>query len=328
MQIFATGGTISGASPVGDDTDVTNYKAGAFTISELIDDLPALRNVSRVSGIQYANVDSGAINTTFALTLARDVQRALNANDSLAGAVVTHGTDTLEETAFMLELTVASPKPVVMAAAMRPKSAISSDGEFNLLQAVSLAASEEARHRGTLVVLNDRIGSAYYASKTNPRSLDTFKAPEAGFLGTFEGTAPYFWYAAARPGYLAHNSKFDLESISSLPKVAILYAYQEMDVALLDAAVNSGHKGIVIAGMGNGAFSPEWKDRVQELADQGIPIVVSTRTGAGTVTGSDPVVGAGSLNPQKAKILLQLVLGTTQGGDDKLRAVRKAFEFA
>lgn len=337
VQIFATGGTISGGSP--DPTDVLNYKSGAYTISELVDDIPALSNVSsHIKAVQYANVDSGAINTTFVLHLAREIQASLRGNSSsdsssqnLSGAVVTHGTDTLEETAFLLELTVnAGNKPVVVTAAMRPKSSISSDGEFNLLQAVSLAASPQGKGRGTVVVLNDRIGSAYYSTKTNPRSLDTFKSPEAGFLGTFEGTKPHFWYAAARPGYLSKNSKFDLSQIGdALPKVTILYAYQEMDIALLEAAVQAGSKGIVIAGIGNGGFAPQWADRVQELVSSDVPIVVSTRTGAGTVANSgETVVGAGSLNPQKAKILLQLVLATTDKDAGKVAAVKKAFEDA
>ncbi|CAO1629492.1 unnamed protein product [Sympodiomycopsis kandeliae] len=328
VQIFATGGTISGGSP--DPTDVTAYKAGRFTIEQIVDDIPALKNVSNVHAFQYANVDSGAINTTFALSLSKNIQDALQSNNSLSGAVVTHGTDTLEETAFLLELTVDSPKPVVVVGSMRPKSSISFDGDFNLLQGVSLAGHKSAKNRGTLVVLNDRIASAYYATKTNARTLDTFKAIEAGYLGTFQSTEPIFWYGAAKPGYLTQNPKFDISNLTSLPKVAILYAYQEMDIALLNAAVDAGAKGIVIAGSGNGGISPLWADRMTEIIAQGIPIVASTRTGSGSVENDGEegtVIASGSLNPQKAKVLLQLILGTAKE-DNKVETARKAFDIA
>lgn len=312
VAIYATGGTIAGSSK--SNTDTTNYKAGSLGVDVLINAVPELKDVATVSGEQISNVASGDISQAILLKMAKSINAKLSG--STHGVVITHGTDTIEETAFFLDLTVKSPKPVVMVAAMRPATAISADGPMNLLEAVTLAASKEAENRGTMLVLNDRIASAFYVTKTNSTTLDTFRAAEQGYLGTFIGGVPKFYYEPAKP---INKPFFDVSKYESLPKVIILYSYQDQDVALLDAAVKDGVKGIVIAGTGNGSVPSALKAKIAELMAKGIPVVRSTRTGSGFVTAKDDGIGAGYYNPQKARILLTLALA--EGASmEKIRA--------
>lgn len=302
VTIYATGGTIAGASK--SNTDTTNYKAGSLGINVLLEAVPELKAVADVQGEQIANVASGDITQTILLKMAKSINAKL-AEEGTQGVVVTHGTDTAEETAFFLDLTVKGPKPVVVVGAMRPATAISADGPMNLLEAVTLAASKQSEKRGAMLLLNDRIASAFYVTKTNSTVLDTFRAPEQGYLGTFIGTTPRFYYEPATP---VGKPFFDVSRLEALPKVVILYSYQDQDVALLDAAVNSGAKGIVIAGTGNGSVPTALKAKITELMEKGIPVVRSTRTGSGFVTSKPEGIGAGYFNPQKARILLGLAL--------------------
>lgn len=307
VTIYATGGTIAGASK--SNTDTTDYKPGALGVEVLINAVPELKDVATVSGEQISNVGSFDMSTDILLKMAKSINRAL-AQNGTAGVVVTHGTDTTEETAFFLDLTVGSPKPVVVVGAMRPATAISADGPMNLLEAVTLAAAPQAQNRGTMVVLNDRIASGFYITKTNATVIDTFKSAEQGYLGAFIGGAPKFYFEPARP---VGKPSFDVSRIDKLPKVAVLYTHQESDIDLLDAAVKGGAKGLVIAGVGNGNVPTPVKEKIKELSAAGIPVVISTRTGSGFVTPKADGIGAGIYNPQKARILLQLALA--QGAD-------------
>ncbi|MFT4190701.1 MAG: type II asparaginase [Comamonas sp.] len=304
VTIYATGGTIAGSSA--SNTDTTNYKAGSLGVQTLIDAVPELKKVATVSGEQVANVGSADISSEVLLKLAKAINAKL-ADPATQGVVVTHGTDTLAESAFFLDMTVHSPKPVVVVGAMRPATAISADGPMNLLNAVTLAASPEARGRGTLIVLNDRIGSAFYTIKTNSTTLDTFKAEEQGYLGAFIGAQPRFWYSPATPvGKLA----FDVSHITALPKVVILYAYQDQDTALIDAAIKDGAKGIVIDGSGNGSVNAAVSKRIAELDQAGFPVVLATRTNSGVVTPKTEGIGAGVYSASKSRWLLSLALAS------------------
>lgn len=173
---------------------------------------------------------------------------ALLARDDVDSVVITHGTDTLEESAYFLHLTVKSDKPVVFAAAMRPATAISADGPMNLLEAVRVASDKQSRGRGVLVVLNDRIGSARYITKSNASTLDSFRANEEGYLGVVIGN--HIYYQNRLDKLHTNRSVFDVRSLTSLPKVDILYGYQDDPEYLYDAAISHGVKGIVYAGMG------------------------------------------------------------------------------
>ncbi len=302
VMIYATGGTIAGSAKSA--TDTTGYTAGALGIDVLLNAVPEIKNVANVSGEQISNVASGDINQAILLKMAKSINAKLSERDT-NGVVITHGTDTLEETAFFLDLTVKSKKPVVVVGAMRPATAISADGPFNLLAAVTLAASKEAENRGALVMLNDRIASAFYVTKTNTTTPDTFRSYDQGYLGAMVGLVPRFYYEPSKP---VGKPFFDVSKYETLPKVIVLYSYQDQDIAMLDAAVADGAKGIVIAGTGNGSVPSALRAKIVEIMNKGIPVVRSSRVGTGFVTAKQEGIGAGYYSPQKARILLTLAL--------------------
>ncbi|EBH1518732.1 asparaginase [Salmonella enterica subsp. enterica serovar Pensacola] len=304
VTILATGGTIAGNSA--STTDTTNYKAGSLGIDVLMTAVPEINNVAVVKGEQISNTISGNISSSILLKLSKRVN-ALLGEGGQQGVVITHGTDTIEETAFFLDLTVKSVKPTVLVGAMRPASAISADGPMNLLEAVTLAADKNAEKRGVMVVLNDRIGSAFYTNKTNSTALDTFRAYEPGYLGVFVSGKPKFYYTPAQP---VDRSYFDISKLDSLPPVEILYSYQDQKPDMLDAVIKSGAKGIIIAGSGNGNVSTRMEAAIKALSEKGIPVVMTTRTGSGYVSSKSFAIGAGFLSPPKSRILLQLALAS------------------
>lgn len=318
VTIFATGGTI--ASQGSTNTQTTGYSIG-LGVQQLVDAVPELLNISNIAGYQVSNVASGNINSTISLTLAHMINEEL-AKPHISGVVITHGTDTLEETAFFLESTVNSSKPVVCVGAMRPATALSADGPLNLYQAVVLASSPAGRDRGTMIVLNDRIGSAFYTTKNNANSLDTFFSTEAGQLGSFVNQVPYFFYAPAEP---VGRVVFDVSNVTALAKVDVLYAHQDMSPALWNASVEAGAKGIVYAGVGAGGMTSKANLAAEEVynATQ-IPIVASHRSTDGMVpptSEDDFVISSGYYNPQKARVLLQL--GLTVGWSNQ--EIKEAF---
>lgn len=305
ITIFATGGTIAGSAA--SNAQTTGYQAGALGVDVLIDAVPELWNVSNVKGVQVANVDSGSITPEILLNLSRMVQEALD-GPYCQGAVVTHGTDTMEESAFFLDMTVQTEKPIVVVGAMRPATAISADGPINLLEAVTLAGSPAAMNRGTMIVLNDRIGSAFYTTKTHSNSLDTFKAVEQGYLGYFLDIKPVFYYPPVLPLGRAY---FNISETTELPEVDILYGHQALQPALATAAVEAGAKGLVLAGMGAGGWTTPGRNVLKTLAEEhDTQIVVSSRTKGGFVDDSEALntYGGWDLNPEKARIMLQLAL--------------------
>ncbi|OJI96322.1 hypothetical protein ASPVEDRAFT_48551 [Aspergillus versicolor CBS 583.65] len=318
VTIFATGGTIAGSSA--DNTATTGYQAGALGIQSLIDAVPEMLDVANVAGVQVANVASGDVSSSILLSMAHRLNKVVCNDPTMAGAVVTHGTDTLEETAFFLDATVTCGKPIVIVGAMRPATAISADGPFNLLQSVTVAARSEARNRGALVVMNDRIASAYYVSKTNANTMDTFKAVEMGYLGAIVSNTPYFFYPPVLP---TGKTAIDVSGVTSIPRVDILYSYQDMSNDTLFSAVENGAKGVVIAGSGAGAVNTVSSTAISSLVTKDhFPIVQSTRTGNGEVPYSESGgISSGFLSPPKARILLGLLLAKGQ----KVEEIRAAF---
>ncbi|KAF1019950.1 MAG: L-asparaginase [Paracidovorax wautersii] len=317
VVILATGGTIAGSSA--DPTDTTRYAVGALEVGALIDAVPGLREMARLSAEQVVNVPSSDIDQGVLLRLAAAVNGRL-ADAQVDGVVVTHGTDTLEETAFFLDLTTqGSDKPVVLVGAMRPATALSADGPLNLLQAVALAASPQARGRGTMVVMNDRIESAYYTTKTSTTAVDAFQAAEPGSLGMFLGARPHFYYSPATP---VGRARFDVSGLDTLPKVAIIYMHEGQDSEQMDMAIERGARGIVLAGNGAGSVAARMKPRLTQLTRQGFPVVRASRTGSGFAVKEDGGgVASGALNPQKSRILLMLALA--MGAD--LARIRQLF---
>lgn len=304
ILICTTGGTIASAAK--DPANATHYELGGIAGDDLIASVPGISELASLSTEQIFDVVSSDIDGEMLLHIARTVSQRL-ADDKIDGVVVTHGTDTMEETAFFLDLTAqASGKPVVFVGAMRPSTAISADGPRNLMQAVALAAHPDARGRGTMIVMNDRIHSGYYASKAHTTVPDAFHAAEQGSLGIFLDAVPKFYYSAALP---AGKASFDLEKIDALPDVAIIYLYEGQDWRPVQAAIDGGAKGIVFAANGAGNVPKAIKDNLSLMAQKNIPLVLSSRTGDGFAIKDDGgSIAAGLLSPQKARILLQLGL--------------------
>lgn len=237
-----SGGTIAGSGSSSSST--TGYSIGSVTVSALINAVPQVLNISNVAGVQISNVGSEDITSTVLLKLAKQINEVICGDPTMSGAVVTHGTDTLEETAFFLDSTITCGKPVVMVGAMRPSTAISADGPSNLLQAVTVAVDPDSKDRGTMVVLNDRIASAFYITKNNANTLETFKPVEQGFLGVLVSDEAFYYYPPVTP---TGKRSFSIASVTSIPRVDILYSYQDMQNDTLYNAVSSGAKGIVVS---------------------------------------------------------------------------------
>ncbi|AYC18018.1 L-asparaginase [Dickeya dianthicola] len=308
VVILATGGTIAGSAATG--TQTTGYKAGALGVDTLINAVPEVKKLANVKGEQFANMASENMTGEVVLKLSQRVN-ALLARDDVDGVVITHGTDTLEESSYFLHLTVKSDKPVVFVAAMRPATAISADGPMNLLEAVRVASDKQSRGRGVLVVLNDRIGSARYITKSNASTLDSFRANEEGYLGVIIGNQIYYQNRLDK----LHTSRsvFDVRDLTSLPKVDILYGYQDDPEYLYDAALSHGVKGIIYAGMGAGSVSVRGIAGIRKAQDKGVVVMRSSRTGNGIVPPDEALPGlvADSLNPAHARVLLMLALTRT-----------------
>lgn len=316
IAVLATGGTIAGRA--GDATMTAGYKAGVVGVNDLLDAVPALGSVARIHAEQIASVDSKDMSHALWTTLSQRIDE-LAAQDDIAGIVVTHGTDTLEETAYMLHLTVKTAKPVVLTAAMRPSSALSADGPLNLLNAVTVAASADASGQGVLVAFNNQIHSARDVTKTSTYAVDAFRSPEVGVLGFVQDGRVEFQRAATKPHTLA--SQFTIGA--QWPMVEIVTSYAGVSRVAVDALVAAGVKGIVVAGTGNGSIHASVTQALVDAVKAGVAVVRASRVGSGHVmrngAASDDALGsvsAGTLNPYKARVLLMLALaaGVTDAG--------------
>ncbi len=314
VTILATGGTIAGAQP---DTNQPGYKAGSLSIDAILQAVPGLSDVAILKGEQVANIGSQDMNDTVWLKLARRANEVL-ASPDVDGVVVTHGTDTLEETAYFLNLVLDTDKPVVLVGSMRPATAISADGPMNIYNGVVVAGMPEARGRGVMAMMNDDLHYAAEITKTNTTHLNTMHSPNRGRAGTCDtGKCTLFSPPAQRH---TGGSEFRLASdLTELPNVAIIYAHANMDETLINAAATSGARGIVIAGVGDGNMTQPALDALTALAAKGVVVVRSTRVGSGIVKRNVEVdddklgfVASMEKNPQKARILLQLALMNTQ----------------
>ena len=314
VTILATGGTIAGAQP---DTNQPGYKAGSLSIDAILQAVPGLSDVAILKGEQVANIGSQDMNDTVWLKLARRANEVVASSD-VDGVVVTHGTDTLEETAYFLNLVLDTDKPVVLVGSMRPATAISADGPMNIYNGVVVAGMPEARGRGVMAMMNDDLHYATEITKTNTTHLNTMHSPNRGRAGTCDtGKCTLFSPPAQRH---TDGSEFRLASdLTELPNVAIIYAHANMDETLINAAATSGARGIVIAGVGDGNMTQPALDALTALAAKGVVVVRSTRVGSGIVKRNVEVdddklgfVASMEKNPQKARILLQLALINTQ----------------
>lgn len=304
VKLFTTGGTIQ--SKGAHRQKLMEYSDGKVGPVELIADLPELKDIADVSYDEVANVGSPSITAEILLDLAKKVNTWLAQPDA-AGAVVTHGTSTLEETAYFLNLVVKSDKPVVVVGAMRPFTAVSRDGPFNLYNSVRVAASTEAKGMGVLILLNDEINSARETTKGNTYRVDTFVARDFGPLGYADSDRIAFYrYPTTRHTL---KSEFDVSGLTTLPRVDVVYTYQEADRVPVDAFVAAGAKGIVLTGGGVA-------DAVKAGQEKGVVFVMSDRKGSGRVVESErqasqSMVTSDNLSPHKARILLRLALTKT-----------------
>jgi L-asparaginase len=314
VRLIATGGTIS------------NRAGGRLTADELVALIPDLDRYARVETEQFTNLASSELSLDHWLKLARRINQVFTSDASLAGIVVTSGTDTLEEIAFFLHLAVRDDRPVVVVGSMRNPSTLGYEGAANLLAAIRVAADPASRGLGVLVVLNDEINSAREVTKTDARRLDTFEARGYGVLGVVDGDRVTYYRRPLRRH--TANSEFDVGAVSKLPRVDVLIVYQDAPGDLIRAAVNNGARGIVMAAAGAGATSGTQDDGIRYALDRGVIVVVSTRTGGGRVApartsqgASQPArpegalsstVAAEDLSPIKARILLMLALTKTR----------------
>lgn len=311
IAILGTGGTIAGF--IDSTIATTGYTAGAIDIDVLIKAVPQIRDLADISWEQIANIDSSNMCDEIWLRLAKKIAKLFA--EGIDGVVITHGTDTMEETAYFLNLTIKSDKPVVLVGAMRPSTAISADGPKNLYNAVALVANKEAKNKGVMVAINDKILSARGVVKTHSLNVDAFSSPDFGDLGYIVDGKVFFYNNVTK----AHtkNAPFDVSKLTSLPKVDILYSYSNDGSGVAAKALfEHGTKGIVVAGSGAGSIHKNQKDVLKELLKKGLKVVVSSRVVSGCVAVSDSdeklgFISAEDLNPQKARVLLILALTKT-----------------
>ena len=312
VVILATGGTIAGSAETGTQS---GYESGQVSVDVLIAAVPELNDVARVSGEQISNVGSQNMSDDIWLKLARRINELLGSGD-VDGVVITHGTDTMEETAYFLNLVVKSNKPVVLTGSLRPSTALSADGPLNIYNAVAVAGNPDAAGRGVLVAINDDIHSARAVTKSNTSDVQTFISPTIGLVGTVTyGDVTFF----RKP--LKHHtseSEFAIEGIENLPRVDIIAMYENVPGDLIDAVVELGARGIVTSGVGNGNMTDAAIEALVRARKKGVVVVRATRVPTGYVGRNIELdddklgfVASYDLSPQKARVLLRLALMIT-----------------
>ena len=314
VVILATGGTIAGA---GEEGKETGYKSGTLSVDSLVDAVPGLTDISNIKAEQICNVNSDDITSEIWIELANKINEMAQ-DENVSGFVITHGTDTMEETAYFLNLVVKTDKPIVLTGSMRPATAISADGSMNLFQAVCVAASEESRGKGVMVVFSDKIFSARSVKKMSTYNVMAMSAGETGSIGVVRNDEVSFYENTTRKHTI--DTEFDVKGESKLPKVQIVYFAVDSDPEILKYAAKNT-EGLVIAGAGAGEFSEGFIDAINGLD---IPVVISSRIDDGIITQDavlcDKTVAANDLSPQKAAILLRLaIMNKTTTQDELIR---------
>ena len=308
VVILATGGTIAGAAATGTQS---GYTSGAVTIDAMIKAVPGLTDLANIKGEQVSNVGSQDMSFEIMLKVAKRINELAKGSD-VDGIVITHGTDTMEETAFFLNLTVKTDKPVVMVGSMRPSTAVSADGPLNLYNAVGVAVDPKAKGRGVMVVMNDWIHAAHSLTKTSTTAVQTFMSPVRGLIGVASYGKNDF-YTSPEWKHTTH-SEFDISAVTALPRVDVIFMSVDMSPDLITASA-AGAKGIVIAGVGNGNMNKPSVDASAAAVKKGVVVVRSSRVATGLVgrnveLNDDELgfIASDELNPQKARILLSLAL--------------------
>lgn len=312
IYILATGGTIAGT---GSSEVASGYKAGAVSVDQLLAAVPEILDIATVKGEQVAQIGSQDMNNDVWLKLAKRINELLKQND-VDGIVVTHGTDTQEETAYFLNLVVKSDKPVVLVGSMRPSTAISADGPRNIYNAVACAIDKQSVGKGVTVVMDDKILGADDLTKTNTLSVGTFVCPNYGPLGYMYNGKPIYTRSSVKRH--TTNSEFDVSNLKELPKVEIIMGYSNAGDLFINAALKDHVKGIVYAGVGNGNVTTIAQNALVDAVKKGTVVVRSSRVPTGPTAQWDEVddaklgfVASWFLNPQKSRVLLLLALTKT-----------------
>ncbi|QKG29091.1 type II asparaginase [Campylobacter sp. RM16187] len=312
IYILATGGTIAGSGSGALDT---SYTSGTVTVDKLIAAVPEINKIATIKGEQISNIGSQEMNNEVWFKLANRVNELLTSGKA-DGVVITHGTDTMEETAYFLNLVVKSDKPIVMVGAMRSSSSLSADGPLNIFNAVNVAINKETAGKGVVVTMNDEIHAAREVTKTNTTGVETFKSPNAGKIGTvFYGNVKYYMNPVRKHTV---NSAFDITKIKELPRVDIIYSHSNDNPDFANISIKNGAKGIISAGMGNGNPFPTVLEVLGEGVKKGVVVVRDSRVGSGETTlngevddGKYGFLASDNLNAQKARVLLMLALTQT-----------------
>ena len=316
VRIIGTGGSIAGIGP--DRLDFTLYSelGGHLTIKESLERIPEISGIAQTRSEDLISVGSTAIGPPEWLSLTQRVNQVFQEESDVAGVAITHGTATLEETAYFLHLTVKSDKPVVITGAMRPPTALGTDADLNLLDAIRIAACPEAGGMGVLTVLNNEIQCARDVIKSNTFRVETFRPNELGFLGYADSDGEVVFYRAPLRKHTT-STPFDVSGMSALPRVDVVYAYAGADGLLVDAVRNNQSDGLVLAGFGGGSYPPAVIASAEAAVQEGMPVVLASRATAGRVINTPRKKAQGfmvcdNLLPQKARILLMLGLTITK----------------
>ncbi len=323
VYVIATGGSISCIGDSRIDLIDYNYADQHLTIEQMLARIPEIEAAVEVRSEQFLNVYGGDVTPDQWLTLARRINSIFRADPDAAGVVVTHGTSTLEETAYFLNLTIKSERPVVVTGAMRPPTAMSTDADANLYDAIRVAAAPGACGKGVLVVLNNQILAARDAVKTSTSRLETFRSIELGVLGYADSDGQVVFYRTPARMHTV-NTEFDADSIQSLARVDLAHAYSGVDGVAVEAFERAGARGIVGVGLGSGSAPRAFLNALVDARARGVAVVMASQSFNGRVMGkrtflSRGFVVADNLGAKKARILLMLALGTPRSNDELQR---------
>jgi L-asparaginase len=316
VHVIGTGGSISCIGESRTDFLDYGYADRHYTIHEMLARVPEIERIAAIRSEQLSNVASGELSPAHWLALAKRINTIFRDAPETAGVAVTHGTATLEETSYFLNLTVKSTKPVVVTGAMRPMTAMSNDADVNLFDAVRIAACDHARNRGVLAVLNNQIHAAREVSKSNTSRLDTFKTPDLGYLGYADSDGQIVFYRSVERCHTA-QTEFDVDRVDVLPRVDIAHAYSGADGTAIEAFAKSGCAGLVAGGLGSGSTPRPFLNALTALTRSGVPVVVASQSGSGRVMArriftDHGLIPSDNLSPRKARILLMLALTRTR----------------
>ena len=328
VKVIGTGGSISYIGDSRLDYVDYNYANKHFTIEELLARIPEVQQFARIEAEQFANVGSTDLGPDHWLPLGRRINQIFHEQPEVAGIAVTHGTATLEETAYYLNLVVKSDRPVVITGAMRPPTALATDADLNIIDSIRVAACPQARNVGVLSILNNEIQAAREVNKTNTYRLETFNAHDLGCLGYCDSDHQVVFYRAPVRKH-THQTEFDLQGVDRLPRVDVVYSYAGADDLLVNSAAGADTRGIVAVGLGSGGTPAAFTRGLVQARQQGKIVMLASHAPTGRVIANRRFrelgfVVSDNLSPRKARILLMLALTLTE---DPARIQQMAYDY-